>query len=85
MREFDTEFAQRHCDALSAIAERLGLDYAVIDCAETIAGELLIFEIDNRGWIHATDDSNAFGYKQAIMNKAFAAFRTMLVKAMHTH
>ncbi|BBP00638.1 ATP-grasp domain-containing protein [Sulfuriferula nivalis] len=83
MREFDTDFARRHQVALSTLAERLGLDYVVIDCAETIAGELLIFEIDNRGWIHATDDINVFGYKQAVMNKAFAAFRAMLVKAMH--
>jgi hypothetical protein len=82
MRDFDAGFAQRHHEALSAVAGRLGLDYAVIDCAETMAGELLIFEIDNRGWVHATEDIVQFGYKQAIMNKAFTAFRAMLAKAM---
>lgn len=82
MRGFDTGFALRHREALRAIAERATLDYVVIDCAETADGKLLVFEIDNRGWVHATDPIDIFPYKQACMSKTFDAFRAMLLKAM---
>jgi glutathione synthase/RimK-type ligase-like ATP-grasp enzyme len=81
-KHFDTGFAQRHGKALRDIAERSGLDYVVIDCAETQNGTLLIFEIDNRGWVHATDHGYIFQYKQEYMKKAFVAFRAMLLNAM---
>jgi hypothetical protein len=80
MQHFDSDFALRHQNALLAIAERLALDYAVIDCAETSDGSLLVFEIDNVGWVHATDSVEIFPYKQAQMSKVFAAFRAMLIK-----
>lgn len=80
MAEFETGFAQRHRDALRAIAGRLGLDYIVLDCSETKDGKLLLFEADNRGWIHATDPLELFAYKQPAMKKLFAAFRAMLMK-----
>lgn len=80
MAHFDTGFAQRHGEALRGIAERSGLDYVVIDCAETQSGALLVFEIDNRGWVHATDHGDIFQYKQNHMKNLFAAFRAMLVK-----
>ena len=81
MRDFDTCFALRHREALRLIAGRLALDYVVIDCAETPDGKLLLFEADNRGWVHATDPIDVFPYKQAPMRKVFAAFRAMLFKA----
>ena len=81
MRDFDTGFALRHREALRSIAGRLALDYVVIDCAETPDGKLLVFEADNRGWVHATDPVDIFPYKQAPMRKVFAAFRAMLFKA----
>jgi hypothetical protein len=84
MQQFDAGFAVRHGDALRAIAQRLKLDYVVLDCAETSAGELLLFEADNRGWVHATDPVDIFPYKQAAMKKVFAAFRAMLLQAMNT-
>lgn len=82
MQHFDTEFALRHHDALLTIASRLKLDYAVIDCAETPDGNLLVFEIDNTSWVHATDPVEIFPYKQAQMAKVFSAFRAMLIKTM---
>ncbi|MDX8379806.1 MAG: RimK family alpha-L-glutamate ligase [Gallionella sp.] len=82
MRDFDDDFALRHAAALSAIAQRLALDYVVIDCAETQEGELLVFEADNRGWVHATDSIDVFLYKQAPMHRVFDAFRDLLFKAM---
>jgi glutathione synthase/RimK-type ligase-like ATP-grasp enzyme len=84
MAHFDTGFAQRHGVALRLIAERSKLDYVVIDCAETQSGELLVFEIDNRGWIHATDPVDIYEYKQIVMKKSFTAFRAMLLKAMNS-
>jgi glutathione synthase/RimK-type ligase-like ATP-grasp enzyme len=84
MAHFDTGFAQRHGEALRLITERSKLDYLVVDCAETQSGELLIFEIDNRGWVHATDPIDIYQYKQMIMKKVFAAFRAMLLKAMNS-
>ncbi|WP_333877324.1 ATP-grasp domain-containing protein [Methylobacter sp.] len=80
MENFDHDFAARHREALFAIADRLDLDYVVIDCAETGDGELLLFEADPRGWVHATDPVDIFPYKPAVMQKAFAAFRSLLLK-----
>jgi glutathione synthase/RimK-type ligase-like ATP-grasp enzyme len=78
MQGFDAGFGARHRAALTAIARRLGLDYVVLDCAETRDGRLLLFEADNRGWIHATDPVEIFPYKPAVMRRAFDAFHGLL-------
>ena len=80
MAGFDLDFAVRHGAAFRAIAQQMGLDYAVIDCAQAHDGRLLVFEVDSRGWIHATDPVDIFAYKPAVMQKAFDAFRTMLLR-----
>ena len=81
MESFDQEFAQRHHRVLRHIAERVGLDYLVIDCAETGAGDLLVFEIDSGAVVHAMDPVDVFPYKQPQMRKLFAAFRALLLRA----
>lgn len=81
MQNFERNFAWRHSSALHSIADQLKLDYVVIDCAETMDGKLLLFEADNRGWVHATDPTEFFSYKQEPMQRLFAAFRSMLLKA----
>ena len=81
MQEFDDGFALRHGAALRAINERIGLDYLVIDCAETPDGQLLIFEIDSSAVVHAMDPVDIFPYKQAPMRKVFRAFRELLAAA----
>lgn len=78
---FDSDFALRHAQALQAIYQRMGLEYLGIDCAETPAGELLIFEVDSNMIVHAFDPVETFPYKQAQMRKVFAAFRALLIKA----
>ena len=78
MAGFDTGFAQRHAGALRAVAERLGLDYLVMDCAETADGELLFFEASPGAVVHAMDPVDLFPYKRAAMDKVFAAFRALL-------
>jgi glutathione synthase/RimK-type ligase-like ATP-grasp enzyme len=80
MAGFDREFAQRHAQALSSIAARTGLDYLVIDCAETPDGKLLVFEVDNSAVVHAMDPVEMFPYKHPQMRKVFEAFRAMLLK-----
>jgi glutathione synthase/RimK-type ligase-like ATP-grasp enzyme len=81
MADFDDVFAVRHGAALRAVHERLGLHYLAIDCAETPAGELLIFEVGNAMIAHAMDDEALYPYKKPAMDKLFAAFYRMLVDA----
>ena len=85
MASFDEGFARRHKEAFRVIGERMGLDYLVIDCAETPEGDLLIFEADNLGFVHAMDPVDIFPYKQPQMRKVFDAFREMLAKAINRH
>ncbi|MBF0562614.1 MAG: hypothetical protein HQL37_11455 [Alphaproteobacteria bacterium] len=75
---FDDDFARRHAVALRALVERVGLDYFVIDCAETRDGELLLFEADTAMIIHDMDPPDLFPYKSPQMKKVFAAFQAML-------
>ncbi|HLZ30216.1 MAG TPA: RimK family alpha-L-glutamate ligase, partial [Chloroflexota bacterium] len=81
MAHFDEQFAVRHAAALRAIDERMGLSYVALDCAETRAGELLIFEVDNAMVVHAMDPEDMFPYKKPAMRKIFVAFREMLEHA----
>jgi len=77
---FDSGFAVRHRNALSAMIGRVGLDYFTIDCAENKAGELLIFEADNTAVVHNMDSPDLFPYKSAQMLTIFAAFSAMLYR-----
>lgn len=72
------DFVRRHKASLDAISERMKLDYLVMDCAETRYGDLLLFEIDHVGVVHAMDVETLFPYKNAHVQKAQAAFRQML-------
>ncbi len=78
MSTFDIAFARRHQTALTAMAGRLGLDYFIVDCAETKDGSLLIFEADNTAVVHNMDLPDIFPYKPPQMRKIFEAFVAML-------
>jgi hypothetical protein len=78
MRTFDIGFARRHRTALAGMAERVGLDYFTIDCAENNRGELLIFEADNTAVVHNMDSPVLFPYKPPQMRAIFTAFAAML-------
>jgi len=80
MRSFDSDFALRHQGALAALADRIGLDYFTIDCAENKNGELLIFEADNTAVVHNMDSPELFPYKSPQMRKIFEAFAAMLYR-----
>jgi hypothetical protein len=78
MRTFDIGFARRHHAALTGLADRIGLDYFTVDCAETKNGSLLIFEADNTAIVHDMDPPEIFPYKPPQMRKVFDAFAAML-------
>jgi hypothetical protein len=81
MERFDHDFAVRHATALAAIAQRIGLEYVTLDCAETRDGALLIFEAGNGMIVHAMDPPDLFPYKRIQMDKVFRAFEAMLRNA----
>jgi hypothetical protein len=80
MHTFDIAFARRHQGALKALADRVGLEYFTLDCAETEDGSLLIFEADNTAVVHNMDHAHVFPYKPPQMRKIFDAFAAMLVR-----
>ena len=82
MAEFKTHFVARFGAALQLIADQIDLDYVVLDCAVDRMGKLVVFEADNRGWIHAVDSADIYPYKQPVMQQAFDAFIAMLQKAV---
>ncbi|WP_198297656.1 ATP-grasp domain-containing protein [Bordetella genomosp. 9] len=84
MRTFDTGFAARHAQAFAEIHRRVGLDYFVMDCAETQDGRLLVFEGDTCGVVHAMDPEDLYPYKPAYMRRIFAAFQAMLKRRAGT-
>jgi len=85
MRTFDIGFARRHRGALAALADRVGLDYFTIDCAENQRGELLIFEADNTAVVHNMDSPELFPYKAPQMRLVFRAFAAMLERRARRH
>uniref|UniRef100_Q07H29 ATP-grasp domain-containing protein n=1 Tax=Rhodopseudomonas palustris (strain BisA53) TaxID=316055 RepID=Q07H29_RHOP5 len=80
MQIFDIGFGLRHRSTLKELSDRVGLDYFIIDCAETKAGDLLIFEADNTAVVHNMDSPELFPYKPAQMHKIFDAFAALLTQ-----
>jgi glutathione synthase/RimK-type ligase-like ATP-grasp enzyme len=77
MQDFP-QFVHKHRLALDAIAERMQLDYLVMDCAEARTGELLLFEIDHGGVVHAMDVESLFPYKNGHILQVKEAFCALL-------
>jgi len=77
---FHQGFCHRHREALANIARLLDLDIVVLDCAELPDGRLLLFEADNRGWVHAVDPEDIFPYKAPHMASVFRAFQDLVSK-----
>jgi hypothetical protein len=77
MAGFDA-FAARHAATLTAIADRLDLDYLGLDCAEMPDGRLVLFEADVAMIVHDLDDEGLFPYKKPVMRRLFAGFDAAL-------
>ncbi len=75
---FADGFARRHAAALAALADRIGLDYVGLDCAELPDGRLLVFEVDVALIVHDMDDAARFPAKPPAMRQLFAAFQALL-------
>jgi hypothetical protein len=84
MQFFDESFARRHARAFSDMARRVGLEYFLIDCAETRDGKLLIFEADHCAIVHDMDPVSVYPYKPAAMRRLFDAFGAMLKRCAAT-
>jgi hypothetical protein len=85
MTGFDAGFARRHAVALRAIADRVGLDYFAIDCAELPDGRLLLFEADVAMIVHGMDSERTFPYKVDAMARLFARFEQALASHARPH
>jgi len=83
MDEFESSsgFRRRHEAALREVAQRLGLEYFALDCAETRDGRLLVFEIDVAMIVHMMDPIDMFPYKHVHMPRLFKAYQAMLRRA----
>ena len=81
MEDFDDDFAVRHAGTFRAIVGRTGLDYLPIDCAETLDGRLLVFEVGTAMIVHSMDPPDLFPYKRPQMEKVFKAFQAILYRA----
>jgi len=68
--------------AASAIAERLDLDYAGMDCAITQSGDLLVFEANANMLAHLNDPIDMFPYKHAFVPRIRDAFNAMVARRM---
>lgn len=79
MNDF-AQFVSKHRAAFDGIAQRMPLEYLVMDCAETPAGDLLLFEIDHGGVVHAMDVEGLFPYKNAHIAKAKEALCALLLR-----
>jgi hypothetical protein len=60
------------------VYQRFGLEYLVIDCAETPDGALFVFEVDAGAVVHSMDPVDMFPYKVPAMKKVFGAFHALL-------
>src|SRR5215470_3638230 len=69
IENFESDFACRHEGALRALCEAFGLDYVVIDCAQTPDGKLLLLETDVALIIHSMEPPALFPYKPPQMAK----------------
>jgi glutathione synthase/RimK-type ligase-like ATP-grasp enzyme len=79
MGHFEQGFAKKHQQAFALLTEKIGLEYYGLDCAETIDGELLIFEACASLNVHSMDCEKTFPYKKVQMQKIYDAFHQMLI------
>ena len=80
MRSFDHDFAARHQRALAALAERVGLDYFTVDCAENQPRRTA--DIRSRQYRGRAQHgfADVFPYKPPQMTRIFEAFAAMLYR-----
>ena len=84
MANFEKNFVSKHQHTISRLVDKVGLDYFGIDCAQTQAGELLVFEVANAMIVHDMDPEDLYPYKKRNMNSVFTAFQNLLRRRQET-
>ena len=72
-------FGARAAAAVEAIGQRLGLDYAGMDCALTADGRLLLFEANACILLHLDEPAASFPYKHRHVPRIRDAFSDLVI------
>ena len=80
LADWRSVFTGERADAIRAVARRLDLDFAGIDCAIDQDGNVLLFEANPSMLVHLTDSHVEYPYKHKYVPRIFDAFARMLIK-----
>lgn len=78
MADMKSYFPLSVMNGLSAIAERVGLDYFGLDFGVLQGGSLLLFEVETAMIVHDRDPEDVFPYKKACIARIRHAFEAMI-------
>jgi hypothetical protein len=78
MADWRSVFGARAAGAAEAVARRLDLDYAGMDCAVLADGRLLLFEANACMRVHLDEPAEAFPYKHQHVPQIRDAFSAMV-------
>jgi len=73
---------RRAMDAIAAVARRLDLDYAGIDCTLLPDGRVFVFEANASMLVHYEPAGSLFAYKNAHVQRIVDAFQRMLERRL---
>jgi glutathione synthase/RimK-type ligase-like ATP-grasp enzyme len=80
LEDYRSVFGAAGARALTAIAERIDLDYAGIDCARLDDGRVLVFEANPAMLVHLDDREIDFPYKHRFVPRIQAAMSALILK-----
>ncbi len=78
LENITASFPPRAMAALTALAERVRLDYFGLDCALMPDGRLLVFEVETGMIVHDGDPADLYPYKKRYVPRIFRAVEAML-------
>jgi Tfp pilus assembly protein PilF/glutathione synthase/RimK-type ligase-like ATP-grasp enzyme len=78
LADYRSVFAGEAGDAIRIVAQRLGLDYAGIDCARLADGRVLLFETNANMLVHLNDPADVYPYKHQYVPRIFEAIAAMV-------
>lgn len=73
---------RRAMDAIAAVARRVDLDYAGVDCTLLPDGRVFIFEANASMLVHYEPAGSLFAYKNAHVQRIVDAFQRMLERRL---
>ena len=75
---------RKGADAVSAIGQRLDLDYAGVDFSVLPDGDVLVFEANATMLAHPEEEGGEFAYKNPFVERIFSAFQDLIAGASPT-